>query len=82
MSDRLEEAIAQWWSEQQTQDNPGVMRSWYLVAEGISLGPDGRPLSHVGQRYEADLIQQLGLVAYLQERVRERMLREMGDPRE
>ncbi len=71
----LKDAIETWWKATYTndEDGPSILRSWYLMAEGAFYDADGEQYTVVGQQYDADVIQQLGLVEYVRRRVTQRM---------
>lgn len=75
----LTDAIEAWWSR--SSDEAGeasVIRSWYLIAEGVGADEDGST-THLSQVYDADIVQQLGLAVYMRASIDRRMWRDDGD---
>lgn len=69
--ERLREVIREWYAE--AVDGEAVLTGWYLVAKGTGFGDEGDDRAALAQEWEADIIDQLGLVEYAAHRVRQRM---------
>lgn len=70
----LRDAIAAWYRD--ANEGQAVLTGFYLVAKGTGFDDDGDALSHIAHEWDADIIDQLGLVEYARERVRDRMREE------
>ena len=72
----LTEAIEAWWARAASNaGDPSVIRSWYLIAEGIGADDEGSN-THLAQEYDADIVQQLGLAAFMRASIDRRMWRD------
>lgn len=72
--DALRAAINDWYAA--SFGGSAINTGWYLIAKGTGYDEDGSDRAHLAQEWDADIVDQLGLIEYARERVRDRMREE------
>lgn len=70
----LRQAIQDWYAT--SFGGSAVNTGWYLIAKGTGYDEGGSDRAHLAQEWDADIIDQIGLIDYARERVLDRMREE------